>query len=138
MTDNVQFLCLLIITQRCSIYRHEGHTKSKCTNVIVPKPNNPRGRQRLKPIGPFTEGVSLSQPLLYHAWPPLSQVETGSSSQLCEYLPSLSYALPRKRRGRPCKNHIDSVGTSSEAPLPNQQPIYDTGPRHIPMISHCF
>ncbi|CAH2046417.1 unnamed protein product [Thlaspi arvense] len=60
--------------------------------------------------------------------------EGGSSSQPAEDLPSLSSALPRKKRGRPRKNLVEGSVPPEQPPeqQASRQPIYDTGPIQIP------
>uniref|UniRef100_A0A1J3GZT7 Uncharacterized protein n=1 Tax=Noccaea caerulescens TaxID=107243 RepID=A0A1J3GZT7_NOCCA len=49
-----------------------------------------------------------------------------------EDLPSLSSALPKKQRGRPRKSQFYGASSSQPNSTTRQEPIYDTGPVHLP------
>ncbi|CAA7037861.1 unnamed protein product [Microthlaspi erraticum] len=144
------------ITMHCGNCREAGHNKTKCTNTPKPKPpKKPPGRPRTReiPDAPgWTAGHREStQLLLDNEWRPWNEDGAGNSSQPNKpsgkgrkkqkvslsqpipEVPSLSSAVPKRKRGRPRKNEAENLPYSKpELTSRSKERAYDTGPRLIP------
>ncbi|CAH2078984.1 unnamed protein product [Thlaspi arvense] len=119
----------------CGLCRQEGHNRLYCESLLVEgPPKNPCGRPRIRPITSFRVPVistSSSQASVEPSQVPRISSQVVTHSQPLEDIPSPSPALPKKRRGKPCKSQFDGVSSSQPNLTTRQEPIYDTEPLHL-------
>ncbi|CAH2078988.1 unnamed protein product, partial [Thlaspi arvense] len=118
----------------CGLCGQEGHNRLYCKSLHVDKPpSNPRGRPRIRPV---TEAPMMSSQVPNISASSSQALVVASQlvaqSQPMEDLPNLSAALPKRRRGRPRKSQFDGVSSSQPNLTTPREPIYDTGPVHLP------